>query len=295
MAMNIFRLCGDMSHQFAIVLLIVQLLKAKNARGISVKTQELRLLVFLTRYLDLFTTFYSLYNSCMKFAYIAETVAIIYMIKFWEPIQSFYNADQDSFPHWKYAVLPCSLVALATHLIGGGTRNFDLMELLWTFSIYLESIAILPQLLVLQKYGLVENLTGNFVFFLGFYRFMYVINWIYRAHTERGYQHHYVVYTCGIVQTLLYADFFYQYCRARCRPGRATGGDDNDDEEKAGNLVFEFVGTRNHGGGGGAVGYTAGTESLLTEHSDPSLVVPSPANNEDMSSSEENDGSVRQR
>ena len=31
--------------------------------GISVRTQELFLMVFVTRYLDLFTTYYSLYNS----------------------------------------------------------------------------------------------------------------------------------------------------------------------------------------------------------------------------------------
>jgi hypothetical protein len=33
-------------------------------------------------------------------------------------------------------------------------------QLLWTFSIYLEAVAIVPQLIVLQRYGEVENLTG---------------------------------------------------------------------------------------------------------------------------------------
>lgn len=39
--------------------------------GISLKTQELYLVVFIARYLDLFTNFHSLYNSVMKVFYLA--------------------------------------------------------------------------------------------------------------------------------------------------------------------------------------------------------------------------------
>lgn len=245
MSMNIFRLMGDVSHQIAIITLIRHLCRAKNARGISIKTQELRLLVFCTRYTDLFTHFYGPYNSVAKIVYIAATTGILIMCKT-GPISILYNKEQDSFPHWKFAVLPCAALAMLTHWIsfgGGLDLSRNLQELLWLFSIYLESIAILPQLLTLRKYRLVENLTGKFVFFLGMYRFFYIINWVYRSYYERGYRHHYgklidlcahrtvlktsdltfvlsicaivclVVYACGVVQTLLYADFFYQYCK----------------------------------------------------------------------------------
>ena len=234
--MNIFRLCGDMSHVFSIIVLLLRLRVAKNAQGrislvnstvrimmrrnsntyslsegISVRTHELFLLVFVTRYLDLFTTFYSIYNSVMKVLYIASTASIIYTIRFQEPIKSTYDKAQDTFLHWRFAVAPCAVVALITHMIGSGAKGFDVLELLWTFSIYLEAISILPQLIVLQRYGEVENLTGNYVFFMGAYRFLYILNWIYRAHTEKGYQHHWIVYLCGVLQTMLYADFFYYY------------------------------------------------------------------------------------
>ena len=62
--------------------LILRLRVSRSAIGISVKTQELFLLVFVTRYLDLFTTFYSLYNSLMKVAYIVSTSYIVFMIKY---------------------------------------------------------------------------------------------------------------------------------------------------------------------------------------------------------------------
>ena len=45
-----------------------------------------------------------------------------------------------------------------------------LAEILWTFSIYLEAVAIMPQLILIQRYGNVENLTANYVFCLGAYR-----------------------------------------------------------------------------------------------------------------------------
>lgn len=191
------------------------------AIGISVRTHELFLLVFVTRYLDLFTSFYSIYNSLMKVLYIASTASIIYTIRFQEPIKSTYDKAQDSFLHWKFAAAPCGVIAVLTSLIGSGF-SIDVMELLWTFSIYLEAIAILPQLIVLQRYREVENLTGNYVFFMGAYRALYILNWIYRAHTEKNYKHHWVVYFCGVLQTLLYADFFYYYLKSKKQGGKFT-------------------------------------------------------------------------
>lgn len=220
MSMNIFRLAGDMSHVFSIIVLLLRLRVARNAQGISVRTHELFLLVFVTRYLDLFTTYYSLYNSCMKILYIFTTGSIIYMIRFQEPIRSTYDKAQDTFLHWKFAVAPCAIIATITHLIS--SKHHSIMELLWTFSIYLEAIAILPQLIVLQRYREVENLTGNYIFFMGSYRALYIVNWIYRAYHEPFYQHHFVVYFCGILQTLLYADFFYYYLKSKAKGGKFT-------------------------------------------------------------------------
>lgn len=221
MSMNIFRLAGDMCHVFSIIILLLRLRVVKNAQGISCRTHELFLLVFVTRYLDLFTKFYSLYNSCMKVLYIATTASVINTIRFREPVASTYDRTQDSFLHWKFAVLPCAIVAVITHFIQS-PNVYSIIDLLWTFSIYLESIAILPQLIVLQRYRDVENLTGNYIFFMGAYRALYILNWIYRARHEPYYQHHFVVYFCGVLQTLLYADFFYYYVKSKAKGSKFT-------------------------------------------------------------------------
>ncbi len=126
--MNAFRLAGDISHVISILLLLLRLRVTKNATGISIKTQELYLIVFVTRYLDLFTTFYSFYNSIMKILYISSTAYIIYMVRATEPFKSNYDVSHDSFLHLQFAVAPCAIVALITNLIQG----FNALEVILT-------------------------------------------------------------------------------------------------------------------------------------------------------------------
>lgn len=122
--MNIFRFAGDMCHVVSIVVLLLRLRVTKNANGISIKTQELYLIVFCLRYLDLFTTFYSLYNTMMKILYIASTSYIIYMVKRTEPFKTSYDRSQDSFLHGQFAILPAAILGIFTNLYEG----FDLLE-----------------------------------------------------------------------------------------------------------------------------------------------------------------------
>jgi ER lumen protein retaining receptor len=122
--MNLFRLAGDMCHVLSIVVLLLRLRVSKNAIGVSIKTQELYLIVFITRYLDLFTTYYSYYNSMMKILYISATAYIIYMVKGTEPFKSTFDKAHDSFLHYQFAVAPCVVLAVVTNLIKG----FNVME-----------------------------------------------------------------------------------------------------------------------------------------------------------------------
>jgi len=238
--------CANLCHQIAIGLLVLQLYKTKNGRGISVKTQELRLLVFVTRYLDLFTIFSNnLYNTATKICYIGITASIVIAIKYTEPFKSVYNFEQDSFPHWKFCVVPCALLAL---LSWDNEYNFHSrmqQGFFYNFSIYLEAVAILPQLMVLRRYRLVENLTGSFVFFLGLYRFLYVLFW------TLNYSRDYILsfalpkVIAGCIQTLLYLSFFYEYARASrlfrscSRRSDHTTNDGNGESHEDG-LVFEL-------------------------------------------------------
>ncbi|CAN0853590.1 ER lumen protein-retaining receptor A [Linum grandiflorum] len=201
--MNIFRFLGDMTHLISILILLLKIYATKSCSGVSRKTQELYALVFLTRYLDLFTTFVSLYNSVMKVVFIASSLAIVWCMRKHPLVRRSYDKDLDTFRHY-FLVGGSFVLALVLH------EKFTLQEIFWAFSIYLEAVAILPQLVLLQRSGNVDNLTGQYVIFLGAYRGLYILNWIYRYVTEAHFGRWIAVFS-GVIQTALYADFFYYY------------------------------------------------------------------------------------
>ncbi|KAG8649956.1 hypothetical protein MANES_08G162900v8 [Manihot esculenta] len=159
--MNLFRLAGDMTHLLSIVVLLLKIRNMKSCAGISLKTQELYALVFLTRYLDLFTKYYSIYNTAMKLVFIGTSVAIVWYMRYHKVVKQTYSKDEDTFRHY-ILILLSFVLALLIH------RSFDVIEVLWAFSIYLEAVAILPQLLLLQRSRNIDNLTVNYVFLLGY-------------------------------------------------------------------------------------------------------------------------------
>lgn len=79
--------------------------------GISLKTQELYALVFVTRYLDIFTHYYSLYNTVMKLIFLGSSFSILWYMKRHKVVRRSYDKDQDTFRH-HFLVLPCLVLAL---------------------------------------------------------------------------------------------------------------------------------------------------------------------------------------
>jgi len=162
--------------------------------GISFKTQALYVAVFVSRYLDLFFRWVSFYNFVMKIFFIASSCYILYIMKFRFrsatsflqcPITSLmslplhsssptHDPAIDTF-RAEFLVGPSLLLALIFHY------EFTLSEILWSFSVFLESIAILPQLFMLQRTGEAETITAHYLAALGAYRAFYIPNWIYRC------------------------------------------------------------------------------------------------------------------
>ena len=201
--MNIFRLFGDFLHLGSICLLLYKMIMLKNCAGVSLRTQFLYVVVFICRYgIDLFTSFYSVYNTTMKIFFIASSIAIVYLMR--TRYRATYDTTSDTFPLY-ILILPSIILAIIF------TDDYSAFELLWTFSIFLESVAIMPQLFLLTKKGGAEAITSHYVFTLGGYRVMYILNWVYRYFSE-GYSP-YNAWLAGLIQTVLYADFFYMYIK----------------------------------------------------------------------------------
>ncbi|XP_062567129.1 ER lumen protein-retaining receptor 2 isoform X1 [Saccostrea cucullata] len=198
--MNIFRLIGDMSHLLAIVILLIKMWKTRSVAGISGKSQILFALVFTTRYLDLFTSFVSIYNTCMKVFFIAASYFTLFLM--FHKFKATYDSNHDTF-RVEFLIVPVGGLAFLVN------HEFAPLEILWTFSIYLESVAILPQLFMVSKTGEAETITSHYLFALGSYRALYLLNWIYRYYFEGFFD--LIAVVAGVVQTILYCDFFYLY------------------------------------------------------------------------------------
>ncbi|KAI5723033.1 hypothetical protein M8J76_000054 [Diaphorina citri] len=195
--MNIFRMTGDLSHLLAAMLLLLKIWTTRSCAG---KSQFLFAIVYTARYLDLFTSYVSVYNSFMKIVFIAASYGTVYLmyIKF----KATYDHNHDTF-RAEFIVLPAALLALIIN------HEFTVFEVLWTFSIYLESVAILPQLFLVSKTGEAESITSHYLFALGAYRALYLLNWVYRYYSEDYLD--LIAIVAGVVQTALYCDFFYLY------------------------------------------------------------------------------------
>merc|ERR1712113_1227507 len=156
--------------------------------------------VFVSRYLDLVTNFVSLYNTVMKLFFIGSAAATVYLM--YVKFKATYDGNHDTF-RVEFLLGPAVLLALFLN------HEFSVMEVLWTFSIYLESVAILPQLFMVSKTGEAESITSHYLFALGSYRALYIVNWVYRYYAENFYD--IIAIVAGCVQTILYCDFFYLY------------------------------------------------------------------------------------
>ncbi|KII95569.1 hypothetical protein PLICRDRAFT_170204 [Plicaturopsis crispa FD-325 SS-3] len=198
--MNLFRFFGDLSHLASICILVHKIHTTRSCRGISFKTQALYLLVFITRYLDLFFRWVSLYNTVMKIFFITSAAYVLYLMKV--VFRPTHDPSIDTF-RLEYILGPSAVLGLIFHY------HFTVTEVLWSFSIFLESLAILPQLFLLQRTGEAETITTHYLAALGAYRALYLGNWLWRYFAEGVVDP--IAVVAGIVQTGLYLDFFYIY------------------------------------------------------------------------------------
>jgi len=200
--MNIFRFLADLAHVVSIFLLLAKIRSIGSVAGLSFRSQCLYLFVYLTRYLDLFHVWLwptHIYMTLMKFLFIGSSGYTVYLMVY---VYKDGNPNYDSFKS-RYLLGLCAVLALLF------PYKYTVLEVFWTFSIFLESVAILPQLFMLRRTGKTDNITQHYIFALGLYRALYIPNWIYRYYFD-GYVDP-IAWVAGLVQTGLYVDFFRTY------------------------------------------------------------------------------------
>ena len=111
-----------------------------------------------------------------------------------------------------------------------------------TFSIVLESVCVLPQLLLLRQTTVPTVIDSFYLVTLGSYRALYILNWILKAAVDKKVDPVDAIF--GIIQTALYIDFAWVYW-TRQRVKLRSGGVVDSDDLGRGYLIRHLLGKGN--------------------------------------------------
>lgn len=219
---------GAMSRMFGFGILNVKTFTSKRATGVSIKTLQLYALVFFFRLTSILRhEGYLPYDKSGDWLYhfIEGTSLLFTCTALWGcmgPFKSTYQGALDKFgefnvPPGMGAVYLAAPIMILTCLVHPNLNSDFLSDVAWTYAMYLESVALVPQLFMFQKQasGVVELLTAHFVAALGFGRLMEFMFWVYSYHelaTKSGSKlPGYLALLSQFMQLVLMLDFFWYY------------------------------------------------------------------------------------
>lgn len=238
MKANIFLVCvegllrtfGDVLHVMSMLVLLFKIRNTRSCSGISLKSQILYISVYIWRYVDLiyifiypnvvFRSVRMVYNTIMKISFISLQGYIIYNIVY--NFYYTYDAEFDDTSLWAL-ITPVLIGGAFLARVPKGASLYFLklvLDWLWASSILLESISIVPQLVLLQKVGEGETLTIYYIVFMGLYRVFYIFAWIVKWINTKSLSH--MLLLSSVVQTLLYSNFFMVYINAFLAKGKTV-------------------------------------------------------------------------
>lgn len=218
-------------------------LAANYSLGVSLITQVLYFLVFITRYLDLFwiPPQWHWWNFVLKNFYIWTSIYVVYVMT------RRFARTREREKAWKLTTYILIFSAVAAPILSVLYRvsylrkKTSLSEILWDFSIVLEAFCVIPQLLLLRQTSVPTVIDSYYLVTLGAYRGLYILNWIWRSANKDWPDAISVIF--GIIQTAFYIDFawvYYTRQRVKLRGGAVV---DSDDLNK-GFLVNRFARVR---------------------------------------------------
>ncbi|RDL33335.1 uncharacterized protein BP5553_08774 [Venustampulla echinocandica] len=124
-----------------------------------------------------------------------------------------------------------------------GKGLWGFMEFFWVFSIILESVCVLPQLLLLRQTSVPTVIDSFYLVTLGSYRGLYILNWIWRGLDTNDRKPEPIPIIFGVIQTAFYLDFFWVYY-SRQRVKLRNGGIVDADDVRNGWLLSRVFGNK---------------------------------------------------
>lgn len=212
---------SSLLSMFSFLMVVVKIESARSVKGVSLKMMECYIMVFLGRliaivpfegYLPFDKSGDWLYQAC-EFAGCCLAGAIVYSCRM--KYKQSYNVDVDTFHHL-WLMLPSLAVSLIFH---PNLNNFLPSDIAWAFALYLESVAVLPQLFQFMKEGQAQPHTSHFLFAQAVSKLLSFIFWA-SSFSELSNPNHYIksfvgnwVVAMQLVQLLVMGDFIYHYIR----------------------------------------------------------------------------------
>lgn len=221
---------ASLGRLFGLAILNVKMYGLSSAEGISLKSIQLYTIVFFFRLTSILKhDGYLPYDKSGDWVYhVIEICSFLASLLAWYGIQfrlkSSYQESLDKFgahpPHVKsefgtvFLIAPMFLLAL---FVKPNLNSDFLSDFAWVFAMYLESVAIVPQLFMFQKEksSEVEIMNSHYVSALGLGRLLELVFWLFSYHelvsVSGSRAPGITACLAQIVQLALMADFFYYY------------------------------------------------------------------------------------
>lgn len=213
---------GSVLHCLGLSCVLAKIRSHRSTSGISVKTLQMYVIVYAARLSA--TGFHEGYlpvDRSGDWAYqAADVVSLILVLILLHQCSRFGShwteGSQETFPVY----LTCVASLISANYIHPCHNLNTMADVFWTFSVYMESFVMIPQLLIVSKSrGPVEAMTSHYIACTFLYRFMNFIFW-YTIQDElvtddnKSRLPGYCVVGALALQCIVLVDFMYYYLKA---------------------------------------------------------------------------------
>mmetsp|Transcript_217 Transcript_217/g.254 ORF Transcript_217/g.254 Transcript_217/m.254 type:complete len:306 (+) Transcript_217:78-995(+) len=215
-------------RSFGFFLLNFRMYASKSGSSVSLKSLEAYAFVFGFRLISImrhegylpYDRSGDWFYHVVEFSSFGFALLAIFLLKF--RYVASYDEGKDSFGHYQipsqfgviYIILPCFILAC---ILKPNLNKDFISDMSWTFSMYLESLAIAPQLFMFTRQSdtPIEVLVAHCVAALGFARVIEMAFWMWSFHeltdTSGSKLVGYFVLIVQFVHVAIMGDFFYFY------------------------------------------------------------------------------------
>ena len=221
---SFFLVLSSLTQMFAFIVILVKVTNYQNCSGLSSNTLICYFILLLARLTS--TLFYIGYlpsDSTGTWVYqLSEIVSfsicgfLLYLMYYKYKETSDFMLD-NKLPFY-YLAIPTYLIAI---IIRSNLNQNMFTDINWCFSMYLEALAIFPQILLFTiKKGQIESFTSHYVALCGLSRLFSLVFWLdtydelRNSESWSGNCVGYFIIGSQILQLLIMADYYYLYFKS---------------------------------------------------------------------------------